>query len=93
MQATVAELSLGPLGWLHPEVEVTLLRAIRSRYRTCRSTRRPDGSRCGSSAIERGVSLTVTDDGVGFPEAGLASAAVPGGLWSACDARTRRRAR
>jgi len=77
--ATVAELSLSPLGWLHPEVEVTLLRAIQESLSNVQKHAQARRVAMRLERDERGVSLTVTDDGVGFPEAGLASAAVPGG--------------
>lgn len=73
-----ATLHLGALGSLHPEVEVTILRAVQealanvhkhSHARTVQVTLQRSGER---------VSLTVADDGVGF-SAGAPEPTSPGG--------------
>lgn len=76
---STARASIGELGVLHPEVEVTILRAVQEALANVHKHAWAKRVDVELRRDERGVSLTVTDDGVGFPDAVVNGAAGPRG--------------
>jgi signal transduction histidine kinase len=74
-----AVLELGTLGRLHPEVEVTILRAVQEALANVHKHSQARTVHIVLQRSEERVALTVTDDGIGFPGGAPPAPASPGG--------------